>query len=170
MKIQILTFAALLLTFDIHAKEEHREHGAHQHGSAELSVAFDGPTGHVEFKSPSDSIVGFEHSAKTPADLKTKELAFKKFEGNIAEMVSFEKSLDCKFKTEKLEMTADSARHSDTIANFSVKCLKSPAGTKLSFHFQKYFSKLKDIDAQILIDAVQKSAEIKANNTVIELK
>lgn len=166
----VLLLFILLFHPNLQAREEHREHGAHQHGAGELSIAFDGVHGKVEFKSPSDGIVGFEHPAKSATDKKTRDEAFKKFAANIAEIVSFDRSLQCQFTQEKLEMTAESTKHSDAIVNFSVKCAKSPAGTKLTFNFQKFFPALKVIDAQILIDAVQKSAEIKGNDIGLELK
>jgi hypothetical protein len=42
--------------------------------------------------------------------------------------------------------------------------------TKIIFNFQKFFPRLKDVDAQIIVDSLQKSAEIKANGTSVELK
>jgi hypothetical protein len=171
MKIYSI-FAGILLSLSALAieKHEHREHGAHVHGSAELSIAFDGLQGKIEFKSPSDSFVGFEHKAKSAADKKTRDKAFKKFETNISEIISFDKSLTCQITKDKIEIFAESDTHSDTSASFTAKCEKSPLGTKITFNFQKFFPQLKDIDAQILIDSLQKSAEIKTNGTSIELK
>lgn len=171
MKILILG-SLLFWTALLHATEKHphREKGAHKHGAAELSIAFDGPQGRLEFKSPSDSIVGFEHSAKSAKDLALRDDAFKKFETHISDMVFFEKSLQCQFKKEILEMRMESAKHSDTQATFSITCTTPPAGGKIVFNFQKYFPRLNNIDAQILLDKLQKSAEIKASGTVIELK
>lgn len=39
-------------------------HGAHEHGAAELRVALDGQTLVVEFASPLDNLVGFEHAPR----------------------------------------------------------------------------------------------------------
>lgn len=168
----LLLLPALLFSCSLYAaeKHDHREHGAHVHGSAELSIAFDGGQGKIEFKSPSDSIIGFEHVAKSAADKKASEDALKKFETNIADMMSFDKSLQCQFSKEKLEVVLEGKNHSDTVASFNVRCAKAPVGTTLVFNIQKYFPKLKDIDAQIIADAVQKSLEIKANGTSVELK
>ena len=51
-------------------RHEHREHGAHVHGSAKLSIAFDKNKGKIEFKTPGESLFGFEYKAKTAADKK----------------------------------------------------------------------------------------------------
>lgn len=168
----LLVLALFLITGPLSAAEKHshREHGAHVHGAAELSVAFDGPQGKIEFKSPSESVFGFEHAAKTAADKKAVDDAFKKFETNIAEMISFEKSLECQFSKEKIEVVFEGKNHSNTAAAFTVRCNKSPVGTKLQFNIQKHFPKIKDIDAQILADSVQKSVEIKSSGTSAELK
>jgi len=151
-------------------KHDHREHGAHVHGSAELSLGFDGSQGKIEFKSPSESLFGFEHGANSAADKKAVETAFKKFETNIGEMIQFEKNLQCRLTKEKIEVVAEGGNHSDTTAAFAVKCDKSPLGSKVIFNFQKFFPGLKDIDAQIIVDALQKSAEIKASGYSLELK
>lgn len=150
-------------------KHAHREHGAHVHGAAELSIAFEGPQGKIEFKSASDSIVGFEHAAKSTADKKAIDEAFKKFEEKISEMIAFDKALQCQFSKDKLEVVSEGGNHSNTVAAFSIRCTKSPVGTKLVFNIQKHFPKLKDIDAQIIADNVQKSLEIKSAGTSLEL-
>lgn len=163
---------ALFLACSVYAaeKHEHREHGAHVHGAAALSIAFDGAQGKIEFKSPSESLFGFEHAAKSDADKKAMDEAFKKFESNIADMISFEKNLACQFSKDKIEVVFEGKNHSDTTAAFSIKCAKSPVGSKLVFNIQKQFPKLKDVDAQIIADTVQKSAEIRSNGTTVELK
>jgi Protein of unknown function (DUF2796) len=41
---------------------EHREHGPHVHGVAQLNVALDGNVLWIELNSPAMNIVGFEHA------------------------------------------------------------------------------------------------------------
>jgi hypothetical protein len=149
---------------------EHREHGTHVHGSAEMSIAFDGNKGQIDFKSPSDSTVGFEHKPGKNADKKKIEDTFKKIETNIANMIIFDSALKCQFTKEKIETAYESDTHSDTVINYKVLCAKSPVGSTLTFNFQKYFPALKDIDAQVLIDSLQKSVEIRKDGTKLELK
>lgn len=171
MKIGLI-FAGTLFSLCSQAAEkpEQHTHGTHAHGAAELSIAFDGTLGKIEFKTPSDGIVGFEHAAKSAADKKAKDEAFKRIETNISEIISFDKSLKCQITKDKIEMIATSETHSDTTAAFTVKCGKSPLSTKIIFNFQKYFPRLQDIDAQIIVDNLQKSSEIKTNGTRVELK
>lgn len=133
-------------------------------------MAFEGAQGKVELQSPSDSIVGFEHIPKAAGDLKTRDEAFKKLETQIGEMISFDKNLQCQFTKEKIEMQAESARHSNTLATFNVKCARSPIGSKITFQFQNFFPELKNIKVQILIDNLQKSLEITSKGASLEIK
>ena len=52
-------------------KQEHRQHGAHEHGVGTLNIAWEGKEVHIELDSPAGNIVGFEHVPKTEADLDT---------------------------------------------------------------------------------------------------
>jgi hypothetical protein len=56
------------------------------------------------------------------------------------------------------------------VAMFDVTCLKSPAGSKITFNFQKIFPKINDLDVQILVGDLQKAVEAKKNGTTVELK
>ncbi len=83
--------------------KKHREHKAHSHGHAELSIAFDSLVGQLEFKSPAESIVGFEHQAKSDKDKQKLTTAKVDFETNIAKYVQFDSNLGCKFEKNLLK-------------------------------------------------------------------
>ncbi|MBC7371662.1 MAG: DUF2796 domain-containing protein [Bdellovibrionaceae bacterium] len=152
------------------APSAHREHGAHVHGSAELGIAFDQGVGKMDFKSPADSIVGFEYKPTKPADKKKLASTLVNFEAQVAQMLVFEPSLHCVFTKQKLEPVYEAEGHGDFVAEFSVHCDKSPAGTTLTFNFQKFYPRLKDVDAQVVVGDLQKSVEIKTNGQLLELK
>ena len=171
MKSIVCIAAFSLLSFHAFAVDhDHREHGAHSHGAADLGIAFEGASGKIEFKTPADGIVGFEHKAVKSADKKKFEAALKNFESKFSEMISFDASLKCVFTKEKLEAAYDSDSHSDIVGQFKVVCAKSPAGSTITFQFQKFYPKLKDVDAQIIADNLQKSVEIKTKGQKLELK
>lgn len=168
-----------LLALNSFSKEKgpHREHEAHQHGAGTLGIAFEENKGRLEFKIPSESIVGFEYTPKTDKDKKTKESQLAKLEGQIANMVVFDSALKCQITKDKVEVVKDEkesaeahAEHSDVIANFNVGCEKDPVGTKITFNFQKQFPKIRDLDVQIITGSVQKSVEAKKNGTTVDLK
>jgi hypothetical protein len=62
------------------------------------------------------------------------------------------------------------SEHSDTIAMFDVNCVRSPAGTSITFNFQKVFPKISDLDVQVIVGDLQKAVEAKKNGTTIDLK
>lgn len=181
----IMIIPSILLAVSALAKKEshhqHRhQHEAHVHGAAILNIAFDQQIGKLEFKSPAESIVGFEHEAKTPAEIQIKKTAIESFEKNISNYVQFESQLGCTFLKEKIDFEIDSVsknqnsknikgQHSDFIAAFSVKCQNNLTGSKITFNFTE-FKKLKEIDATIIVDELQKSIEIKVSELSFELK
>jgi hypothetical protein len=147
-----------------------REHGAHVHGNAKLSIAFDQEKGKVEFQTPAVSIVGFEHVAKSAKDKMAVEQAKADFENNIRTIVEMPVALNCTFQKDRVEVKADAdGDHSDFIASFNVTCLRTPKGETLTLDFSKYPG-LKDVDATILVDEMQKTAEVKSKPVKVELK
>lgn len=160
------------LTSLVNAKEQkgHREHGAHAHGAGSLGIAFEGPNGRIDFKMPGESIVGFEYTAKSKTDKSKRDTALLNLEKRISEMIVLDTLLNCKINKEKIEIIAESEKHSSLVAGFSVVCAKSPVGTEIVFNFQKYFPKIKDLDVEVVADNVQKSVEATKNNTRLLLK
>ena len=72
MKLIFFLILAIAVTANAKAKNkqshEHRQHAAHAHGAGSLGIAFEGLKGNIEFKIPSESILGFEHTAKSDKD------------------------------------------------------------------------------------------------------
>jgi len=151
-------------------KLKHREHHAHAHGAGTLGIAFEGLKGNIEFKIPSESIFGFEYAAKSEKDKNKKTEALEKLEAKISEMIVFDASLGCKIIKDKIEVLAESDKHSDVAATYNVTCDKSPTGSEIIFNFQKQFPKIKDLGVQVIVDNLQKSADVEKNNTKLILK
>lgn len=146
-----------------------REHGAHVHGVAHVSMAFDGKKGQINIEAPADSIFGFEHAATAKKDIKKKEEGLKKLEDKIAEMIVFDESLKCVIKKEIFEVN-QAKNHSDVDAEFSVVCQAPLNGTSISFNFQKVFSRLNKVTVDVIADGVQKSAQVLKNGDTLDLK
>lgn len=168
MKFGLFLFVGVLVSYTF--ASEHRQHSAHAHGLGTLGIAFEGSKGNVEFKIPGESIFGFEHEAKSSKDKKQKSDALAKLENKISEMLVFDPALNCKITKNKIEIIAESDKHSNIMAMYSVVCSKSPLGTEIIFNFQKQFPKIKDLDVQVIIDNLQKSIEVKKNDTKLFLK
>lgn len=174
MKLFIL-ISAFIAAQSCFAKGAFRELGAHVHGNGTLSIAFDANQGRIEFKGAAEGILGFEHQPRTAKDKKTVAEAVAHFENDIGKMVAFEPSLNCQFKKEMIGQVPEaghegSGEHSDWAANFSVHCNKSPLGTKLAIDFGS-FKLLRTVSVAVLVEAVQKSAELRDGKPVsIDLK
>jgi hypothetical protein len=164
-----MKFIILLLLLSLNSfSAEHRQHQAHQHGSATLAIAFENLTGKIEFRAAAEGIVGFEHAAKSEKDKKNLAEVITKFETEIAKLIQFDSGLACQFKKEQVEMIT-TGTHADFLANFSVTCNKSPVDSKLTFDFTA-FPKIKDLDVTVLAGNVQKSVEVKTKPLTIEIK
>lgn len=162
-------------------KKEHRQHEAHVHGGATLSIAFDQLKGKAEFKAAAEGVLGFEHEAKSEDDRKKLNETVAKFEASIGSMVKFDEALGCTFVKEKIEIVAKNEQHvekgngghhgehSDFIANFTVNCKNEIRGAKVVFDFSQ-FRGIKDIDVTMLVGDLQKSVEVKKKPVTLELK
>lgn len=166
-------FVSLFLVagFAAHAHKAHREHGAHEHGHGELAIAIEGLAGTVELKAPGESIYGFEHEAKSEKHKKAIADAFALLEARIAEIVAFDASLECRLTKDKVEIQREkNEKHSEVLAVFALKCAKSPAGSTLNLRPAAVFPKLREVDATILVDSLQKSAEVGKKGATLDLK
>lgn len=167
-----LLVTVLFLSFVVQAHEnnKHREHGSHAHGVGNLGIAFEGAKGRIDFKIPSESIFGFEYVAKSDKDKKKRDEGLLLLETKISDMVVFDSALNCKITKDKIEVVAESSKHSSAVASYNVTCEKSPVGTEIVFNFQKQFPKIKDLEVQVIADNMQKSVEAAKNNTKLLLK
>lgn len=163
---------AVSLSFSLfplaHSKEAHRHHEAHVHGAGELKIVFEQQEGKVEFKSAADSVLGFEHEAKSEKDRKTLADAYDRFQTKINEMILFAADLGCQIKTDKVEVVRDGG-HADFVARYAVLCQKSPAGSELKIDFTS-LKRMKDLDVTLLVDDLQLSAEIEGKPLSIQIK
>ncbi len=151
-------------------KEPHREHSAHVHGAATLAMAFEGPNGKVEFKTAAESVLGFEHVAKSAKDRSTFEQTKGRFE-SIGQYIQMDPALLCHFSVLRIEQKKESEKenHSDFIAEYNLDCAKDPLNTKIKIDFSS-FPNLNDLDITILAGNIQKNLEAKKTAVVVELK
>ena len=169
-----IIFFTMLLVVSAQAQRKnppiHREHQAHSHGSGNLSIAFEKNSGKIEFKMTAESILGFEHNAKSESDKKTLATNMQIFETEISKMIIFDASLNCQFTKEQLAQQSDAdSHHSDWIAQYSLRCDRSPLKTKLIIDFTRY-KKIRDLDITLLVEDLQKNAEYKGTPLKIDLK
>lgn len=66
-----ILFFGLVFTGHAIAEDDHRQHGVHEHGHAELNIALSGHEFAIELDSPAMNLTGFEHEAHSKQDKKT---------------------------------------------------------------------------------------------------
>ena len=142
---------------------------AHVHGEGTASLAFDGKKGKLDMSLPAESIMGFEHQARSAKDRKAKEEALLKLEEKISDMVVLDPSLKCEIKKEIFEVI-ESKNHSDVDAEFNITCEQPALGTTVKFNFAKVFPRMKKIKVDVIAGEVQKSVEVKKGGESLELK
>ena len=158
-----------LFILNLIASAESVEHKAHVHGSAKVGIAFEGAMGKLTFEAPGLGLFGFEHVAKKSKDLQKQKEMLKVLQNKIGDMFVFSKNINCTFGKEKININQEDG-HSDVDASFDINCEKDPMGTTLTVNVQKIFPAIEDVDVQVLVGDVQKTAKAKKNGTKIELK
>jgi hypothetical protein len=153
------------------------EHGAHVHGAAAMSIAFDiSPTGEaqgeIDLHFPSESLFGFEHKPKDNQQKKKVQDALKQLESQLPTMIVFDPSLSCQIAKKKLEVDyhqEGSGEHSDVDGDFTVHCRKSPEKTQLRFNGFQPFLHLTSYQIQVLVGNQQKSLKHTRNGETLDL-
>ena len=160
-------------------------HAAHEHGVAVVNIIGEGSTLTVQLEAPSESIYGFEHEAKKPADIKKRDSAIEKLKTSAEKMFVLEPSLGCKmsgsdikpFVTEAKENDKKRSKkdeqnegtHSEVYATFKFECTKPVAGSKLAFAAKKYFKSLSTLKVQVLSGEKQDGTTIKNDKGTVNL-
>ena len=104
---------------------DHSIHAAHTHYVGELNIALNDKNDiAVEIHVPLDTLVGFEHKAKTKKELKLMEQIKKKFV--VDKLLSFHKSLQCKLLDSTTRFNyKDGHSEGQIIAKYTCPMLKS---------------------------------------------
>jgi Protein of unknown function (DUF2796) len=103
------------------------QHGAHVHGTATLNIAIEERTATVELITPAESIIGFEHQAKSAADQKRQAMALDLLRNKISSMVVLEPALGCRFLPTRADVVQQDEAHAEVHSTFTVGC-HNPAG------------------------------------------
>ena len=168
----------MLCTVARAAEKRHSE--AHVHGVAEINIAVEGSKAEVEFRTPAESIMGFEHEAKSESDKKKRDAALRTLQNKMNQMVLFDPKLSCKFSEAKTavveekeerskEQSGKTGEHREVRATSSVTCDKPLAGSRVTFGVTKVFPEIHEIKVQVLSDIKQSGATIKKDQGDVRL-
>jgi hypothetical protein len=160
---------------------EHREHGPHEHGVAELNVALDGNELWIELSSPAVNIVGFEHA---PGSAEQKAAVHDATETLKDGARVFGISADASCLLAEAKVTTDiehpgnehhddadehgeedehaGEAHSEFQASYRFDCATPDALKQLEVHLFELFPGTEEIEAQVISGAGQTGAELTA--------
>ncbi|HEY7553630.1 MAG TPA: DUF2796 domain-containing protein [Candidatus Binatia bacterium] len=164
----------LLLAVQALSAAEKRHAHTHVHGAAEINIVVEGKSVIVEFRSPAEDIMGFEHEAKSEADKKKLDAAVKVLKERFAEMVILDKALDCTpglaevsvVRTDAAGKDAKSSakkggEHREVRARHVFTCQGDPTGSRVRFGVTKFFPQVHELKVQALSASKQSGATIK---------
>ena len=186
--ISVVGVSLLLFSFRAGTSAEKRRHEAHVHGVAEINISVEGTKATVEFRAPAESVMGFEHEAKSESDRKKRDAALEQLRTKRDQMVLFDAKLGCKssdVKTAIVEEQGDHAKaqsgkdadkdqkksgeHREVHGTFTVACDKLLAGSRVKFGVSKVFRDIQEIKVQVVGETGQSGATIKKDKGDVKL-
>jgi hypothetical protein len=156
---------ALVLIVSNKAMAEGALH-AHEHGSIDFEVAVEGKTADFEMSGPAESFIGFEHVAKTAKEKKALVDATNMWNTKFFELISFDKSLNCKTSGASFEQKMEKGNHSEIAAAIKVSCEKDLKGAKVSVNLRSHFKNIKNLKMEIIGNESKTIKITKANMEV----
>jgi hypothetical protein len=177
----------LLVSLSVAIAAEKRHHQAHVHGVGEINIAVEGVKATVEFRAPAESVMGFEHEAKSESDKKKRDAALEQLRAKGSQMLVFDPKLGCKssdMKTAIVETKEStkaqagkethkdqkkSGEHREVQGTFTVTCDKPLAGSRVTFGVSKVFRDIQEIKVQVVGDSGQSGATIKKDKGDVRL-
>ena len=145
------------------------QHGAHIHGTAAVNIAIDDRTAIIELTAPADSVVGFEHQAKSAADQTRQAKALDLLRNNMDRMVVFNPTLGCRFAPTKIDVVRQGEEHAEVHGTFAVSCQTPLAGSKVRFGFTKTFPGIQTVNVQLVGVTQQVGASVKRDKGELEV-
>ncbi|HEY3169269.1 MAG TPA: DUF2796 domain-containing protein [Candidatus Binatia bacterium] len=168
------------------AAAEKRHAEAHVHGVAEINIAVEGRKIVVEFRTPTEGLMGFEHEAKNDAEKRKRDAPLKLINDKFPEMVILDRKPGCRSEGGKVAIVQSdpddrkdknhgsgdhkmSGEHREVHATFTFECRGDPVGSRVQFGVTKLFPEIHELKVQVLSDAKQSGATIKKDQGDVRL-
>jgi hypothetical protein len=155
-----------------HTHSQAHSHGAHAHGKGELELLVDGQTLQGVFRTPMDSLLGFEHAPKTDAQRNAVDSLRKRLE-NPAAVLSPNLEAQCTAKHQEATSTlftgAVKGGHSDLEYRFTFVCAQPEKLTALDFVALKDFKRLTEVRVQLVTASAQRAVVVRKRDPRIAL-
>lgn len=158
-----------------------REHGAHEHGVGQLSLAVEGNAVEIEITAPGVDIVGFEHAAETEADRAALAAAAARLKDAIA-LFRFPPKAHCRLEEAEVHSALlDEApghekghahekkhghkaeAHAEFRAHYHFRCADPAALTHVDLGYFTAFPAARELGARTITAKGQGAAELTAD-------
>jgi hypothetical protein len=168
-----LLFAICLLSYSAYAHEL----GAHVHGVAILQIAVDQKLVTVDFSSPLDNLIGFEHKPNNDQQKLAVQDMVKTFSSPV-QLFILPKTAQCTLKSTTLKsLVIDSkdprenqdepAGHADLDAEFIFTCSNTDKANGMQVSLFKRYQNLHMINAQVATNHGQTASQLTPSKTQI---
>jgi hypothetical protein len=158
---------------------DHREHGAHEHGAAILTIAWSGNDLAIDLETPAYNVVGFEYAPTSEEEkaLLDESIAALEAEG----LLQLSPEADCIFTSANVQTELSEAEHeeeedaeethSDIDVAYAVQCenpddLESLDASGLFARFPNFES----LEVQWISDTQQSATELTQDDPVVSLR
>ncbi len=147
-----------------HTHSHTHSHGAHAHGKGELELLVDGQTIQGVFRTPMDSLLGFEHAPKTDAQRNAVDSLRKRL-ANPTAVLSPNLEAQCAAKHQEAISTlftgAVKGGHSDLEYRFTFVCAEPSKLSALELVALKEFKRLSEVRVQLVTGSAQKALVLR---------
>ena len=142
---------------------------AHEHGSADLSVAWIGSDIVIDLISPTQNVFGFEYEPESDEDLAT---ATERTEAITADgVVAINDQADCDLTEPASTEIERDGSHSEITVSWTFSCSEPAEITEVDFSsLFAAFPGFEDIDAEWVSETNQSSAELSPAETTLRLQ
>lgn len=195
--LSLLTVAASNAIAELSSHGSHNEsHAAHTHGTAELTMAWDGKTLEAEVISPAANLVGFEHKARSTEEQQA-VLKAEKLLKSPQHLFSFQNT-KCKLLSSAVDMSGVKSEakeshkdessehhhdhheeknhnakhddHSEITANYQFECDADKNPISVSVVLFESFKAIEKIDAMWVTETEQAAKTLDKEKRTITLK
>jgi len=145
------------------------KHAAHSHGAGNLELVVQGSSVKASFEIPMESLLGFEHLPRTPAQKKAMaDLQTATAQANY--FITLPAAADCQPKS--LQVDADmfkgkKSEHSDLDAELEFSCAQPSALKQLEIPLFKKHPRLSSLKVDMVTPKGQSSVTLKAKDAVL---
>lgn len=187
--VLLLASMSSALSADDH-EETHRQHDAHEHGHATLNLVQEGNTVQLLLESPAANILGFEHSPTNEEEQQSLDKAVSVLKQG-EKMFTFPAMAKCEQKEVSLESELtehethhegeshhegeeeshhdEAEGHSEFEVTYQFSCATPAELNTIKVMVFEHFPLTDEIDAQIVTDKRQFSAELSSEASTIQL-